>query len=665
MAILKMKRLRLMLVRSRKEELLRELAKLGCVEFAELESVLEEDGLSDQVRRESSELMALRGRQAALEHAVELLDQYAPVKKPLLSAKPEFSDETLLDSTGIEAALEKAAELAALDERVRRITAEELRLHGSIESLTPWKDLDLPLEQDGTERTAILMGTVSARIPLGQVKAAVEEASDEAELYPISEDKSAHYILILAMREAVPAVQECLRGFGFTASALSGLRGTPKACIAEAEQKLQSLAAEKEETRGQLKDRAVYRDDLKLAADQVCTQVGLAEAEERLYGTDSVVVLEGWCPAEREEELAKLFDRYDCAWETRDPTEEEYPEVPVELKNNAVTNAMNMVTNMYSLPAYNGVDPNPLMAPFFILFYGLMMADMGYGIIMVLAALVAMKKIKPRAGTLSFCQILLYCGISTFIMGALTGGLFGDLPYQLVHMFHPESTWEGLPYLFNPLAEGGAQPVLYGAMVLGFIQLNTGMVINFVKKKRRGELASAIFEEGSLWIILLGGVLFLLPKLGLLAIPEKIGLVILIVGVVCLLFGAGREAKGFGKVTAAIGCIYNTVTGWFGDILSYSRIMALMLAGSVVGQVFNSIAAMPSAKGVTVFSFLIFLLIFVIGHVLNFGLNLLGCFVHDLRLQCLEYFGKFYEDGGRPFDPLRLRTKYAQPKSES
>ena len=148
MAILKMKRLRLMLVRSRKEELLRELAKLGCVEFAELESVLEEDGLSDQVRRESSELMALRSKQAALEHAVELLDQYAPVKKPLLSAKPEFSDETLLDSTGIEAALEKAAELAALDERVRRITAEELRLHGSIESLTPWKDLDLPLEQD-------------------------------------------------------------------------------------------------------------------------------------------------------------------------------------------------------------------------------------------------------------------------------------------------------------------------------------------------------------------------------------------------------------------------------------------------------------------------------------------------------------------------------------
>lgn len=662
MAILKMKRLRLMLVRSRKEELLKELAKLGCVEFAELEGALEESGLGDQVSRESSDLMALKSRQASLEHAVELLNQYAPVKSGLLTAKPEITGETLLDDSGIGAALEKAGEVAGLDERVRRITAEESRLRGSIESLKPWLGLDMPLETDGTERTAVLMGTVSSRIPLGEVQAALEQASDEAELFSVSEDKNARYVLILAMREAVPAVQECLRGFGFTASTVTGLKGTPKVCIEKAEAELKALAEEKTAVCGQLVDRAAYRDDLQLAADQVCTRAGLAEAEERLCGTESVVVLEGWCPAEREAELEKLFERFDCAWETRDPTEEEYPEVPVKLKNNKLTNALNMVTNMYSLPAYNGVDPNPLMAPFFILFYGLMMADMGYGALMVVAALVAMKKIKPREGTLSFCQLLLYCGISTFVMGALTGGLFGDLPYQLVHMFNPSSTWEGLPYLFNPLAEGGAQPVLYGAMVLGLIQLNTGMIINFVKKKRRGELASAIFEEGSLWVILLGGILYILPTVGLADIPAKLGLVILIVGAVMLLFGAGREAKGFGKVTAAIGCVYNTLTGWFGDVLSYSRIMALMLAGSVVGQVFNSIAAMPSAKGVTVFSFIIFVLIFLIGHTLNFALNLLGCFVHDLRLQCLEYFGKFYEDGGRPFNPLRLRTKYARPK---
>ena len=373
--------------------------------------------------------------------------------------------------------------------------------------------------------------------------------------------------------------------------------------------------------------------------------------------------MEGWCPAERVEELGRLFDRCDCAWETRDPTEEEYPEVPVKLKNNKLTNSMNMVTNMYSLPAYNGVDPNQLMAPFFILFYGLMMADMGYGLIMIAAALVAMKKIKPREGTLAFCQILLYCGISTFIMGALTGGLFGDAPAVLARMFG--SDWQGLPALFSPVRD--SQTVLYGAMVLGLIHLNAGMVVSFVEKKKAGNLADGIFEEGSLWIILLGGVLLGLQLLLFkdAAMLHTLGHAILIIGAVMLLFGAGRHAKGFGKVTAAFSCIYNTLTGWFGDVLSYSRIMALMLAGGVVAQVFNSIAAMPAeGSGVNAVTILVFLLIFLIGHALNFGLTLLGCFVHDLRLQCLEFFGKFYQDGGKPFQPLRLRGKYALPKEE-
>ena len=661
MAILQMKRLRLMLVRSQKEALLRELAGLGCVQISEVGDELREQEAQGLLSRESSDLMALKARQASLDRAVELLKVYAPTKTPLLSAKPELETEELLRGADEETEA-LAAGIGEREDRIRRISAEESRQRSVIESLTPWQGLDLPLETEGTERSALVLGSFSARIPLSEVETALAEAAEEAELFPVSQDKSQRYVLLLAAREQLAAAQECLRGFGFTAAALNGITGTPVQGIETARQTLKDLGEEKLRLAKEIAAEAAHRDELKLASDRLGTRIAMAEAEDRLCGTDAAVVLEGWMPAEREEELRQVFERYECAWETSDPTEEEYPEVPVKLKNNKFSNALNMVTNMYSLPAYGTVDPNPIMAPFFILFYGLMMADMGYGLIMVAAALVAMKKIKPREGTLSFCQILLYCGISTFIMGALTGGFFGDLPYQLVHMFNPASTWQGLPYLFNPLAEGGAEPVLYGAMVLGVIQLNTGMVINFIKKKRRGELASAIFEEGSLWIILLGGILYALPALGILKIPTKIGLVVLIIGALCLLFGAGREAKGFGKVTAAIGCIYNTLTGWFGDILSYSRIMALMLAGSVVGQVFNSIAAMPSAGGVTVFSFLIFLLIFVIGHVLNFALNLLGCFVHDLRLQCLEYFGKFYEDGGRPFNPLRLRTKYAQTK---
>ena len=652
-----MKRLRLMAVRSRKEELLRELTKLGCVEFSEIGEEMQDSGL----RRESSELMAIRNQQSSLEHAIELLDKYAPVKSKLLSAKPEVKQQVFLEEAGVEEALALAGKLAELDDGVRRLTAEESRQRGVIEALRPWTALDLPLAVDGTERTAVVLGTIPGKISFDSAAAALTDAVAEAELFPVNRDKSAHYALLVCMKEELPAAQEALRSFGFTAAALSGLSGTPKEEIAAAEAALNAMAEEKASLAEQIAAESGHRDELKLAHDKVSTKAAMAEAEDHLYGTDSVVVMEGWMPAEREAELAQVFERFDCAWDSRDPEAEEYPDVPVKLKNNRVTNSLNMVTNMYSLPAYGTVDPNPLMAPFFILFYGLMMADMGYGLIMIAAALVAMKKIKPREGSLAFCQLLLYCGISTFICGALTGGLFGDAPYRIVHMINPNSTWEGLPLLFSPIRN--SETVLYGSMVLGLIQLYAGMVVSFVQKAKAGNLADGIFEEGSLWVILVGGILLALPALGLVSIPSIIGKVILILGLVMLLFGAGRHAKGFGKVTAAIACIYNTATGWFGDILSYSRIMALMLAGGVVAQVFNTIGAMPAeSSGVNPFTIFIFILIFLVGHALNFALNILGCFVHDLRLQCLEFFGKFFSDGGRPFAPLKIKSKYVVPE---
>ena len=661
MAILQMKRLRLMLVRSQKEALLRELAGLGCVQISEVGDELREQEAQGLLSQESSDLMALKARQASLDRAVELLKVYAPTKTPLLSAKPELETEELLRGADEETEA-LAAGICEREDRIRRISAEESRQRSVIESLTPWQGLDLPLETEGTERSALVLGSFSARIPLSEVETALAEAAEEAELFPVSQDKSQRYVLLLAAREQLAAAQECLRGFGFTAAALNGITGTPAQGIETAKQTLKDLGEERLRLAKEIAAEAPHRDELKLASDRLGTRIAMAEAEDRLCGTDAVVVLEGWMPAEREEELRQVFERYECAWETSDPTEEEYPEVPVKLKNNKFSNALNMVTNMYSLPAYGTVDPNPIMAPFFILFYGLMMADMGYGIIMIAAALVAMKKIKPRGGTLAFCQLLLYAGISTFVMGALTGGFFGNAPEVIAGMFG--SSWKGLPALFSPVRD--STTVLYGAMVLGVIHLNAGMVVSFLEKKKAGKLADGLFEEGPLWVILLGGILLGLDMLGVVksSALHGAGIGILCVGAVLLLFGAGRHAKGFGKVTAAFSIIYNTLTGWFGDILSYSRIMALMLAGGVVAQVFNTIAAMPSQNGVTVFSGIVFLIIFLIGHALNFGLNLLGCFVHDLRLQCLEFFGKFYQDGGKPFDPLRIRSKYAVPKEE-
>ena len=656
-----MKKLYLLAVRSRKEALLRELVQRGCVEFSEMEGDIQGTGMEGLLKREDTKLMTLRSQYASLTHAVDLLGKYAPVKSKLLSAAPEVAGSVLLDDSGIAGALKIAAAIEGADDRIKRISAEESRQRSLAESLEPWLDLDMPLGMEGTARANVLIGSFSSKVKLDEVDSALAQASEEAELFRISADKSSQYVALVFIREALGNVQEVLRTYGFAPAGFSGFKGTARETLAAANQELAELAAEKESCVAAIVGESVRRDDLKLASDRVSTQIAMAEAEGRLYGTDSVVMMEGWMPAEREEELARVFEKYDCAWDSREPEEDEYPTVPVSLKNNKFSNALNMVTNMYSLPAYGSVDANPIMAPFFILFYGLMMADMGYGLIMIAAAIVAMAKIKPRGGSLCFCQLLLYGGISTLLMGALTGGFFGDAPYQLVHMFNPASTWEGLPYLFSPVNDSTL--VLYGAMVLGVLHLNTGMVVSFVLKCRRGHVVDGLFEEVPLWIILVGGVMMGLKLLGVTDALFGAGKIVLIAGTVLLLVGSARGAKGFGIIGAAFGCIYNTVTGWFGDILSYSRIMALMLAGGVVAQVFNTIAAMPAtSSGVNAVTIIVFILIFLIGHGLNFALNLLGCFVHDLRLQCLEFFGKFYEDGGKPFQPLGFKSKYVRAK---
>ena len=661
-----MKRLTLAVLRDRKDALLKDLIRCGCVEVSEIGEEVRASEAESVLKSESSDLMKFREAHASLLHGVELLDRYAPVKSKLLSAKPEISRDEFLDETGMWGCVQFAEKIAEEDNRIRQIAAEESRQRALIESLKPWMDLTMPLGTEGTQYASVLLGTIPSRIALPDVQSALEAVTEEAQLYSVSDDKSTHYVMLICLREKLSEAQEALRGFGFAPAAVSGMSGSARECTGRAEEELKKLASEKERLQADIVSEAVRRDEIRVAADKMNAKVSMAEAEEKFFGTEKAVLMEGWIPAEQEPALEEIFQKYECAYETREPAEEEYPSVPVQLKNNAVTDGLNMVTNMYSLPAYGSLDPNPLMAPFFIVFFGLMMADIGYGLIMIAAALVAMKKIKPEGGTLSFCRLLLWGGISTLACGFLTGGLFSDAPKQLYDLYCTgkgvEPVWQGLPKLFSPTEDSIV--VLIGSLILGWLQLNVGMVISFVRKWKKGDKAGAVWYEGSLWVLLVGAGVFALKKLDIVpAIPNAVAVGALAVGVAMLLIGAGRESKGFGKVTAAFGAIYNEATGWFGDILSYSRIMALMLAGGVIGQVFNTVALMPAkSSGINVVTILAFVLIFLLGHAMNFGLNLLGCYVHDLRLQCLEYFKKFYEDGGKPFRPLKLSGKFVRAK---
>ena len=426
---------------------------------------------------------------------------------------------------------------------------------------------------------SVFFGTVGLNVTNDALKALADSLDGLLTWQQASSDRSLRYLLVMCHGSVKERALSALRDLGFSTVSFRGMTGTAKENDKALAENLAALEKERQEIEQRIAGLGGKREALLEASDRAAIALRREEAKSRLVGTDKAFLLEGWLPADRCAEIEKTLKPFTCAIETREPTEDEYPQVPVQLKNNKLTRPLNMVTEMYSLPAYGTLDPNPLMAPFFILFYGIMMADISPGTVFA------------------------------------------------------------LPKLFDPLDD--LTMILIGSMALGMVQIVTGMAISLIEKCKRKKFLDAFFEEITWWTVFIGIALLALGK----------GAAVLYVGCALVLLGPIVQGKGWGKLTGVFGSLYNHVTGYFGDILSYTRLMALMLAGSVIAQVFNMLAAMPG-------NVIAFIIISMLGNAMNFGLNLLGCYVHDLRLQCLEFFNKFYVDGGKPFRPMTLDTEY-------
>ena len=644
MAILKMKKLRICGVSEEQTQLIRQLQLLGSVEIGAPCALTDTQGVQVFCAGDGKSADALLRTSARLTSALETLKHYETKKGGLFAARPEKTIGELFSDEAYAAALDTAQAVLDAQDARSRLAAEKSRLTAVRESFVPWQQLPLPLETLGTQHTRILLGTVPAQTDLEALRAKVFEAADEVQLEQISADQQSLYLLVFVHKCAAEAVGAALREAGFALTTFDGVQGTAAENIRRTDEAIAACEQQDAEKLAELTALAAQKPALQLAFDRCTQEISKAQAADRLVHSEKTFCLGGWVPCEDVGKLEALLSGFCCAWELTDPAPEEYPDVPVKLKNNKLTWPLNMVTEMYSLPAYDGVDPNPLMAPFFILFYGIMMADMGYGLLMILASIIITKKSRPKGTSGQMFGLMFSCGISTFLMGALTGGFFGDFLPQLVGIIDPDTTFKALPSLFTPLDD--TITILIGAMALGFVQIVTGMAISFVEKIKKGQIMDAIWEELTWWIVFAG----------IACMALGVTNIVLYVGLAMVVVGSGWSAKGFGKVTAIFGSVYNHVTGYFGDILSYSRLMTLMLAGSVIASVFNTLGAIPG-------NVVIFLIVSMLGNGLNFALNLLSCYVHDLRLQCLEYFGKFYKDGGRPFKPLAINTKYVDIQS--
>ena len=631
-----MKHLRLLGMESEREALLKAMQELECVEISNIDGS-EEALKTGFAKPDDRALLNAQEESRAYRAALAALDRFAPEKKGLFRKRQGVSRASFFDEENERQARAAAEAINADMRRLGEIESERTKNEALRASLTPWLAVDAPLDStDGV--LSLLFGTVGATVTDDALRALSDSLSGLLTWQQASSDKMLRYLLIACHKSVKEQALSALRELGFSTVSFRGLCGTAEENDKKLEAALAALESERREIERRVEGFGGNRETLLEASDRAAILLRREEAKSRLVETDKVFLLEGWLPADHCAALEKALEPFTCAVETREPAEDEYPQVPVQLRNNKLTRPLNMVTEMYSLPAYGTLDPNPLMAPFFILFYGIMMADMGYGLLMMIASVIIGKKYRPKGTSGELFSLLGLCGLSTFIVGAMTGGFFGDFLTQLVAIVSPGTVF-ALPKLFDPLDD--LTMILIGSMALGVVQIITGMAISLIEKCRRKKFLDAFFEEITWWIVFLGIALAVLKK----------GTAVLYLGCALVLLGPIVQGKGWGKLTGVFGSIYNHVTGYFGDILSYTRLMALMLAGSVIAQVFNMLAAMPG-------NVVAFVIISMLGNAMNFGLNLLGCYVHDLRLQFLEFFNKFYVDGGKPFRPMTLDTEY-------
>lgn len=631
-----MKNLRLLGMESEREALLKAMQDMECVEISSIDGS-EEALKSGFAKPDDKALMSAQEASRAYRTALASLDRFAPEKKGMFRKRQGVSRAAFFSAESEENARTAAETINKDTRRLGEIESERTKNEALRATLAPWLTVDAPLGgADGA--LAVFFGTAGLNVTDDALKALADSLDGLLTWQQASSDRSLRYLLVMCHGSVKERALSALRDLGFSTVSFRGMTGTAKENDKALAENLAALEKERQEIEQRIAGLGGKREALLEASDRAAIALRREEAKSRLVGTDKVFLLEGWLPADRCAALEKALEPFTCAIETREPTEDEYPQVPVQLKNNKLTRPLNMVTEMYSLPAYGTLDPNPLMAPFFILFYGIMMADMGYGLLMMIASVIISKKYRPKGTSGELFSLLGLCGISTFIMGALTGGFFGDFLTQLVAIVSPGTVF-ALPKLFDPLDD--LTMILIGSMALGMVQIVTGMAISLIEKCKRKKFLDAFFEEITWWTVFIGIALLALGK----------GAAVLYVGCALVLLGPIVQGKGWGKLTGVFGSLYNHVTGYFGDILSYTRLMALMLAGSVIAQVFNMLAAMPG-------NVIAFIIISMLGNAMNFGLNLLGCYVHDLRLQCLEFFNKFYVDGGKPFRPMTLDTEY-------
>jgi V/A-type H+/Na+-transporting ATPase subunit I len=640
MAIVKMKKVTMIALQSERNVLIKNLQKFGSLQVVNLEEQINQQGFEELKPDSDSEAVGrLEAKLSQVKYSLDFLGKYNKTKKPMFAAKVKVAESKHMGYLDDEDKLNATYDSCrAIDSKFTEIKSIETKLRNTIAQLNPWVPLEMNLEDIGnTQNTNTSIGFIPTKY-VEEFRASIENENIEAYFEKVSEEKENSYMMVVYHRSCEEKMLQLLKQSGWTKVTFSEFSGTPKENIKNLNGELGELENKKKELTKQAENMVSEIGFLEILFDLFSIEKDKSSVVKDLGKTDKTFMLHAWIPARFSDDLVKLLDgitdKYTLQFE--DPAVED--DIPVLLDNPAVVQPFEMITELYSLPNARSIDSNAIMTPFFIVFFGIMVTDAAYGIIMAAVTAFILYKYKPTGGMKKMMGILFFGGVSSFFWGGVFGGWFGDLI-------------KVQPWWFNPLEE--PLKMLIFCLVLGIIHLYTGYFLQAYKNVRAGNYMDAIYDQG-LWLMLLTGLMFL-------ALPPfaAIGKYMAIVGAAgTVIFAARSEKNIFKRLISGVLALYN-VSGFLGDVLSYSRLFALCLATGVIAAVFNAMALM---MGGTLIGKLIMVAFLIIAHTFNTALGILGAYVHTSRLQYVEFFGKFYEGEGKPFNPLRIKTKYIQEK---
>jgi V/A-type H+-transporting ATPase subunit I len=642
-----------------KTELIKRIMDLGVIEVSSQDPKLTDPEWISYVKKDGNEdeVFSLDVKISQVNEVLNSLEKYDTSKRPLfITRKPITSDEFKKALDKNDGVSESVAKVLELNKSLSELCSEENKIEAAILSLKPWVKYDIPLNMTETKYTNIIMGTIPGIADIDELKSELFKTSDRCFLDVIDSDKDQYYCSFICLSDEKEDILELFKQYGFSPVTFKELSGTAAENIMQYENSLKDISAKRDTVENSIRELVTFKEEIQLYHDHLTIERDKNKILSNILKTDTTFYIEGWVPEVCKEKVQEVLEEYQCWYDFKEPEEDE--DFPILLKNNSFSEPFDSITELYSLPATSNIDPTAVMAPFYVLFFGMMLGDVGYGLMFSLGCYIILKKFDIEGTFGKMLKVFFWGGLSTIFWGIMYGSWFGDgLVVGARHLFNINLP---LTYVWvDPLKE--PMTVLLVSFVMGLVHLFVGMGMSAYMSIRDGHLNDALMDVGLWYLFIIGPILWIAGDMIIAGSPlPVIGKWVTIASAIGLVLTQGRAKPNIvGKLTSGVLSLYG-ITGYLGDVLSYSRLLALGLATGVISSVLSLIGSMGSG----IAGKIMFVLVFTFGHILNFAINGLGSFVHSARLQYVEFFGKFYEGGGDPFAPFTKKTKYIKFKEE-